>query len=133
MAGRDHQHLVGGDQPLGFAGQKRLGEDADDRHGKLGADLVLLLLGKDVDDPVDRSFGRVGVQGAEDDVAGLGRRDRRRDRGQVAHFADQDDVRVHPQGAADRLREVGHVDADLALVDESTCCACGNTRSGPRW
>ncbi len=54
----------------------------------------------------------------EDDVAGLGRRDRRRDRGQVAHLADQDDVGVHPQGAADRLREVGHVDADLTLIDE---------------
>ena len=42
----------------------------------------------------------------------------RLDRGQVAHFADQDDVGVHPQGAADRLGEVGDVDADLALIDQ---------------
>ena len=74
-------------------------------------------LREDVDDAVDRALGRVGVQRAEDDVAGFGRRDGRLDRLQVAHFADQDDVGVHPQGAADGLGEVGHVDADLALVD----------------
>ena len=132
MAGRDHQHLVGGHQPLGLPRHERLGQDADDRHRELGADLVLLLLGEDVDDPVDRPLGRVGVQGAEDDVPGLGRGDRRLDRRQVSHLADQDAVRVHPQGTADRLGEVGDVDADLALVDRATCCACGSTRSGLR-
>ena len=48
---------------------------------------------------------------------GLRRRDRRLDRLQVAHFADQDHVRVLPQGAADRLGETGHVHADFPLVD----------------
>src|SRR6185312_13316024 len=46
---RYHEHLVGGDQPLGLARQERLGEDPDDRDGELGANLVLLLLREDVD------------------------------------------------------------------------------------
>ena len=64
---------------------------------KLRADLLLLAGGKDVDDAVDRALGAGGVQGAEDDVAGFGRRDGRLDRFQVAHFADQDHVRVLTQ------------------------------------
>ena len=36
-----------------------------------------------------------------------------------AHFADEDDVGVHTQGAANALLEVGHVHADLALVDRA--------------
>ena len=49
----------------------------------------------------------VGVQRAEHDVARFGRGDGRFDRFQVAHFADQDHVRVLPQGAANRFGEVG--------------------------
>ena len=59
----------------------------------------------------------VGVQRAEHHVARFGGGDGRFDRFQVAHFADQDHVRVLPQGAADRLGEARHIDADLALVD----------------
>ncbi len=46
-----------------------------------------------------------GVQRAEHDVARFGRGDGRFDRFQVAHFADQDHVRVLPQRAANRLGE----------------------------
>ena len=59
------------------------------------------------------------MQRAEDDVAGFGRLDGGVDRLQVAHFADEDDVGVHTQGPADAFGEVGHVDADLALVDRA--------------
>ena len=61
-----------------------------------------------------RGTGR--VQRAEDDVARFRGGDGRFDRFQIAHFAHEDDVRVLPQGAANRLGEGRHVDADLALV-----------------
>ena len=99
--------------------QQRLRQHADEGRRQLRADLVLLLLGEHVDDAVDRAGGAAGVQRAEDDVAGFGRLDGRVDRLQVAHFADEDDVGVHAQGPADALREVGHVDADLALIDRA--------------
>ena len=116
-AGGDHQDFVGGTPAAADPRQQRLGQDADDRRGQLRADLVLQVARKGVDDPVDRALGTVGVQRAEHHVARFGRRDRRRDRLQVTHFADQDHVRVLPQGAADGLRETRHVDADLALID----------------
>jgi hypothetical protein len=58
------------------------------------------------------------VQGGEDEVSGLGRGQRRGDRLQVAHLADQDHVGVLAQGGAQAEREVGRVGADLALVDD---------------
>src|SRR5262249_6875698 len=94
-----------------------LGEHADQGGRQLGTDLLLLLLGEDVDDAVDRARGPGGVQGGEDDVAGLGRLDGGVDRLQVAHFADEHDVGVHAQAAAQGLGEARDVDAHLALVD----------------
>ena len=128
--GGHHHHLVGGDQPVGLLGQQRLRQHADQGGRQLRADLVLLFLGEDVDDAVDRAGGPVGVQRGEDDVAGFGRLDGRVDRFQVAHFADEDDVGVHTQGAADALLEVGHVHADLALVDRAFLVLVVSTRSG---
>ena len=59
-----------------------------------------------------------GVDGAEDQVAGLGGVDAGLEGFAVAHLADQDDVGV----LADRVLEgrlpVGDVEADLALVDD---------------
>src|SRR5262245_28383364 len=116
---RHHHHLEGGHQPGGLARQDRLRQDADQRGRELRPHLVLLFLGEHVDDAVD-GRGRPGrVQRGEDDVARFGRLDGRVDRGQVAHFADQHDVGVHTQGTADGLGEVGHVHADLALVDRT--------------
>ena len=56
------------------------------------------------------------MQRGEDHVPRFGRRDRRFDRLQVAHLADQNHVRVLPQRAADGLGERGHVDPQFALV-----------------
>jgi hypothetical protein len=50
-------------------------------------------------------------------VARLGRHERGLNRLEVAHFADQNDVRILTQGAAQRQRERVGVYADLALVD----------------
>jgi hypothetical protein len=49
---------------------------------------------------------------------GLGRQQRRLDGFEVAHFADEDDVGVLTQRAAQRQRERRRVDADFALVDD---------------
>ena len=51
-------------------------------------------------------------------MAGLGGEQAGLDRLEVAHFTDQDDVRVLTQRAAQRLREGARVDRDLALVDD---------------
>jgi len=47
---------------------------------------------------------------------------------QIAQLADEDDVRVLPEGALDGLRETRHIGTDLALGDDALLCAC-NTRS----
>ncbi len=53
--------------------------------------------GKDVDDPVDRLRGRVGVEGGERQVTGLGDRQGGLDRLEVPHLADEDHVRILPE------------------------------------
>ncbi len=58
------------------------------------------------------------MERAEHEVAGFRRGDRRADRLQVAHFADEYDVRILAQGAADGFSEARHVVADFALGDE---------------
>src|SRR5690606_617167 len=113
----DDEGLEPGDAAAADAGEQLLGENADDRRGELRANLVLLVAGEDVDDAVDRAGGATGVERAEHDVARFGGGDGGLDRFQVAHFADEDHVRVLPERAADRLREGGDVDADFALVD----------------
>ena len=99
--------------------QQRLRDDALQRAGELHANLLLLLGGEDVDDAVDRLRRALRVQGREDEVAGLGRRQRGRDRLEVAHLADEDHVRVLAQRGAQRVGERRRVDADLALVDDA--------------
>ena len=60
---------------------------------------------------------------AKRQVTGLGDRQRRGDRLQVAHFADQDDVGVFTQRVLERGREALGVGADLALVDDAALVA----------
>ena len=109
--GRDAAQAVGArHQPLR---DRRL-----EHAGELDADLTLLVRREDGDDAVD-GLGRVErVQRREHEVAGFGREQRGLDRLEVAHFADQDDVRILPQRAAQRMREGLRVDVDLALVDD---------------
>ncbi|MGC3956014.1 MAG: hypothetical protein QM804_17515 [Propionicimonas sp.] len=99
-------------------GQQGLADHALQGVAELGADLVLLVGGEAVDDPVDRLGGALGMQGAQHQVAGLGGGERDRDRLRVPQLADQNDVRVLPQDAAQCLAERGGVRADLPLVDQ---------------
>ena len=73
--------------------------------GELDAHLILLLGREDVDDAVDRLRRALRVQRREDEVAGLGRGERRRDRLEVAHLADEDHVGVLAQRGAQRVGE----------------------------
>src|SRR5204863_1161608 len=81
---------------LGFL-QQRLRDDALQHERQLGADLGLLVRREHIDDAVDALHGGVGVQRGEREVAGLRDRQRRRDRLEIAHLADEHDVRVLPQ------------------------------------
>ena len=98
--------------------QEYLRDDGLQSGRELGPHLLLLVRRERVDDTVDRLRRARRVQRAEDEVARLGRGDRGSDRLEVAHFADEDHVRVLSQRAADRLREARHVVPDLALGDE---------------
>src|SRR2546427_11966734 len=61
--------------------------------GESVAHLRLLLGREDFDDAVERLGGVGGVQGAEDEVTGVGRLQRETNRLEVPHFTDEDDVR----------------------------------------
>jgi hypothetical protein len=86
---------------------------------ELRPDLRLLVGGEDVDDPVDRLHRAVRVQGAEGEVARLGDRQRRLDRLEVAHLADQHDVGVLTEDVLERALEALGVRPDLALVHDA--------------
>ena len=62
---------------------------------------------------------RVGVQGAEGQVAGFGDAQRGLDGFQVAHFADQHHVRVFAEGGAQGVGEALGVGVQFALVDQA--------------
>ena len=100
-----------GARPLPSArGIRRCEIDRLEHAGQLQADLLLLVRREDRDDAVDR-LGRVErVQRREHEVAGLGGEQRRFDRLEVAHLADEDDVGILAQRAAQRLRERLRVD-----------------------
>ena len=91
--------------------------------GDLNADLLLLLRREDVDDAVDRRRRALRVQGAEDEVAGLGSGQRGGDRLEVAHLADEDHVGVLAERGAQRLGEARGIRPDLALVDDAALVA----------
>ncbi len=110
-----HQHA-----PLSVGSrQEHLAQDRLQGEGELGADLGLLVGRKDVDDPVDRLDGGVGVQRPEGQVARLGDGQGRLDRLQVPHLADEHLVRVLPQDRLQGGLEGAGVRVQLALVDDA--------------
>ena len=119
-------HGIGADQNLGRGAaalapgqrQKLLGDDAAQHGGQLAADLVLRTGGADINNAVNGLGCTDRVQRAEDQMAGLGGGDGGGDRLIIAHLADQNDIRVLAQGAAQRRGKAARIRADLALVDE---------------
>ena len=99
--GGDHEHLGGQDAARARGvGQQLLAEHRLQDEGELDADLLDLMGREDVDDAVDGLGAIGGVQGGEDQVAGLGDGQRGADGLQVAHLADQDHVRGPGAGRA---------------------------------
>jgi hypothetical protein len=86
---------------------------------KVHQELRAAVLGKEVDDAVERLVRAVGVQRGEAQVAGLGERDRVVHRLALAHFADEDHVRRLAQRVLERDLPVVGVDADFPLRDDA--------------
>src|SRR3954452_22354880 len=117
---RRHQHLGREHATLAVSRwQQLLGGDTLKRDRQLHAHLVLLRRWEHVDDSVDGLGAVLRVQRGEHQVAGFSGRQRRRDRLEVAHLADQDDVRVLAQRCLQAKPEALSVGADLALVDDA--------------
>ena len=129
----DEQHFQRRDAAAADLAAQGLRDHALQRLRQHDADLRLLVGGELIDHAIDgRRRGR-RVQRAEHEVAGFRRLDRDRDRLEIAHFADQHDVRILAQRRAQRRLEAVGVRADLALVDQARPCSRARTRSGPRW
>ena len=107
---------------------ERLADHALERAGQLDPDLLLLVGREHVDDAVDRLRRVLGVQGREDQVAGLGGGQRDRDRLEVAHLADQDDVGVLPQHVLEGVRRRTCVSSPTSRwLTTQRLCRCRNS------
>ena len=63
--------------------------------------------------------GTCRMEGAEDEMARGGRLDSQADRFEIPHFADEDDIRVFTQRAAEGRGEGLCVDPDFAMVHDA--------------
>ena len=98
-----HEHLGGADAAGAVGGrQELLGDDALEGDRELHPDLLLLVRREDVDDAVNGLGGRLRVKRGEDEVAGLSRGQRGRDRLEVSHLADENHVGVLAEGRLER-------------------------------
>lgn len=104
-----------GDAAAADARGEALANDAADAVAQLQADEVAFDGVEETDDAVDHLASRIRVQGADDQVAGGGGVDGGADGVGVAHFSDDDDVGVVPQGSGDRHVEGADVGAEAAL------------------
>jgi hypothetical protein len=121
--GRD-QHLERGHAALAVgARHEPLRDHRLQDARELDAHLLLLVGREHRDDAVDRLGGVERVQRAHHEMAGLGRRERRLDRLEVAHLTDEDHVGILAQRRAQRVGEALRVDADLALVHDRAAIA----------
>ena len=77
--------------------------------------------------------GVVGVEGGEDEVAGLGGGYRRGDGLVIAHLADHDDIHVFAERALERRVEVGCVYMNLALMNERFLRGEKDIQPGLQW
>src|SRR5882672_10602769 len=100
-------------------GDEALGDHSAQVQGEVHQQLRSPLLGKEVDDAIQRLVGAVRVQRREAQVAGLGEGDRVLHGLAVADLADEDDVRRLAQRVLEGGRPGHRVDAHLALGDEA--------------
>src|SRR4030095_2009604 len=118
-AGRRYHDLERHDAASSSLRQQGLTNDSLEDERQLRPNLALLVRREDIDDAVDRLRRRVGVKSGQRQVAGFRDTEGRFDRLEVAHFADENDVRVFAQRSAQRVRKALGVAVDLTLVDET--------------
>ena len=118
---RGDGHDLGGQNAATAAvmGQELLADNGLQAHGKLHPDLGLLLCGENIHDAVNGVRSGVGMQGGEDQMARLGRDQRRLDGGQGAHFANQDHIRVLPEDGLQAVGVGAGILTHLTLVDDA--------------
>src|SRR4029079_1613283 len=115
-----HEHLGGDRAALAVRRrQELLRDDALQGHRKLHAHLLLLLGREHVHDAVHGLSGVLRVERREDEVAGLGRGQRGRDRLEVSHLADEAHVGVLTERGLQAESEALRIGAQLALVDDA--------------
>ena len=85
--------------------QQCLRYHASQTFGQHHADLCLLPFWENINHPVNRLDGAIGVQRAEDEVAGFSSRDGQRNRFQIAQLSYQNDVRIFAQRSSQRRAE----------------------------
>ena len=117
---RGNQNLERGDATLAVRPlQQRLTDDALEHHGELRTNLRLLPRRKNVDDAVDRLRRGICVQRGQREVTGLGDFQRGFDSFEIAHFADEHDVRIFTKRGAQRHAEAAGIAVHFALVDQT--------------
>src|SRR5216683_689340 len=119
VAGGDHDFACGYAALVIRAAHQPLRDDRLQRGGKLQTDLLLLRRREDRDNTLNRFRGVEGVQRGKHQVAGFRGQQRRGNGFEVAHFADQDHVRVLTQGGAQSGGKIRSVHFDFALIDET--------------
>ena len=80
-----------------------LRDNTFERFSERGPDLVLLIGRENIDNAINRFRRARGMQRSEDEVTSCGGGQRQLNRLQITHFADQEDIRVFSQGAAERI------------------------------
>ena len=117
---RTQQDLNGSTATLAVrGGNQLLGNDALEVQGEIHPQLAVTVCREEVDDPVQRLVGVIGVQGGQTEVAGF-----REGNGLVHGFrgpdlADQNHVRCLTQGVLQRHIEGLGINAHLALGDDT--------------
>src|SRR5262249_44797820 len=119
-----HQHFHGGDAAGTIsAAHQAVADDGAQHRRELQANLLLLGRRENGNDTVDGFGGGQRLQGREHQVAGFRGGQGRSNWFQVAHFGDQDGVRVLTETGAQRRSKRRSVYFHLALVDESLLVA----------
>src|SRR4029078_8654828 len=99
--------------------QQRLTDDAFEHERELRANLRLLVRWEYVDHAVDSGRSRIGVQGTKGQVARFRYAQSGFNGLQIAHLADEDNVRVFAQDGAEGLGEAFGIRVNFALVAQT--------------
>lgn len=115
-AGIDHDFEGGDDAAFDFA-DHTLADHGLEGAGELAADGVAFVLFEEVEDTADGLGGVGGMEGGQDEVAGICGAHGGAEAGGVAHFADHDDIGVLAEHVFEPHGEGEGIEADFALFD----------------